>query len=127
MMSKKELAEISNESHSMTCLELCEVYGNSIGIDAEMNQSNALILESYKNYLKSGIGAQIDDFLKEFPFVSNLIRHKADRHQLYRQAAMPFIYLMVHNAPSKTKENWPLLETDLEPVYSDLGKSFEAY
>lgn len=106
---------------------LAEVYANATGSVPELERSSVLILEAFADQLKEGLVERVGALMSESPFLAERIRERATDQHLYRQAIMPFVYLQVKESPSKTKEVWPLTDAELEPIYTDMGKSYGAY
>lgn len=101
------------------------VYRTVLSVEPEPSKLNFLLLDAYSSKFTKDIGANVSGFLEKKPFLPDLIKkHAQDRH-LFRQPAILLIYCLADYGSQETREMWPLTPTELQPVYDDLGISFE--
>lgn len=64
-------------------------------------------------------------YIEENKFIADRIKERYAERHLFRQPSILLGYYLVDVMPAQAKEYWPLDSTDLEMVFSDLGKSLD--
>ena len=82
--------------------------------------ANALLLSELQD-LWSGDLADLRIFLKEVPPLRQWVRDRADTQVLFRQPAVLLVYYLADRKRHDLRREWPLLETELAPIMTDLG------
>lgn len=103
--------------------ELSVLYKTIIEPDYE-EKINSLIFDAYKSTLGNISIEDIKKFLEEYSFIKKLIKEGYSHNLLNRQPVVLLIYYLISQSPYKTKEMWPLTESQLKPLYINLGNSF---
>ncbi|WP_448206441.1 GTP pyrophosphokinase [Azospirillum sp. sgz302134] len=102
---------------------LNQKYATAVGRAPEASRANTLLLDAMASELPADLSAALDSFLDKNPFVKEKIAARANDRALYRQPAILLVYLLAQESPHTTQEIWPLTMDELEPIYTDLGRS----
>lgn len=88
---------------------------------------NKYIYSSYKDVIKINTNFinSLDDFMQEKTFLFDKITEKQDISILYRQPIVFLLYYLIKNNTNEMLEKWPLDENLLNPLFTDLGISFD--
>lgn len=86
---------------------------------------NYLILDAYRDLLKEIAVSDIDSFLTRNSFLHEVIKSKTTISLLYRQPIILFLYFLIKMRRNVCKNNWPLTDEELRPLFTDLGIAFE--
>ena len=122
-----------NELNSASQIEreamqtLRQIYLDKVGLKPELQKSNLLILDSFKEKLGSDLANRLNAFILEKKYILAKISKRAESKHLFRQPTILLTYLCASLSPAQTKELWPLTPEELRPVFIDLGISFDNY
>lgn len=118
---------MQEESATMSSLAtaLDTIYGGMA--TAEYQESlNLFVLDAYRELLDQISLADVEAFVRENPNIRDIIKRQHDNLLLYRQPIVLFIMYLIMNRRNALRENWPLTDSELRPLFSDLGISFES-
>lgn len=99
----------------------------TVGLKPEVEKSNLLILDSFKEKLGPDLANRLNAFIQEKEYILAKISKRAESRHLFRQPTVLLAYLCANLSPAETKELWPLTPEELRPVFIDLGISFDNY
>ena len=122
-----------NELNSASQIEreamqtLRQIYLDKVGLKPELQKSNLLILDSFKEKLGPDLANRLNAFILEKKYILEKISKRAESKHLFRQPTILLTYLCASLSPAQTKELWPLTPEELRPVFIDLGISFDNY
>lgn len=102
---------------------LASKYQTAVGRVPEASRANTLILDAMMPKMPDDLEASLDQLLRKHPHIGGKVANRADDQALYRQPAILLVYLMADEHPHVTQEVWPLTMYELEPIYSDIGRS----
>jgi putative GTP pyrophosphokinase len=100
-------------------------YLKRVGKPALQERSNQFILDALFELLPEAPQAEIVSFFEAKPFIFNKINEQAAISHLFNQPIVLLAYYLASTKPAQTRASWPIDETDLAKIYSDLGKGFE--
>lgn len=101
---------------------LAQLFDEYVGLAPGNDKSNALVLHALRQQIALDLHAQIEAMLQAKPFILDRIRERYGSIHAFRQPWILFAYLQVDQQPNRTQENWPLTPSEINPVYTDLGK-----
>lgn len=101
---------------------LSQLFGKFVGLAPGNDKSNALVLHALRQQIAPDLHAQIEAMLQAKPFILDNIRARYGSIHAFRQPWILFAYLQVDRQPNQTQDNWPLTPSEINPVYTDLGK-----
>jgi putative GTP pyrophosphokinase len=102
---------------------LAEKYQEWIGFPSTVTPLNSLVVDHYKDLLPDNFDSDFDRWMKDKPFVRDIIAERLNDQALYRIPSILLVYYCVSKTPQRAKENSPLTDGELAPIYSDLGKA----
>ncbi|MCV3765642.1 GTP pyrophosphokinase family protein [Rhizobium sp. TRM95796] len=123
----EKVAEDVNEAltsvRQMTA-ELSSVYRDAVGFDPKPTVLEGLLLSAYENGAASEYVHQIEEMLKEKPFIIDSIKGRiGEKNPLFSQPSVLLVYLLISQSPKKAKAKWPLTLREMEPLLNDFGES----
>lgn len=95
---------------------------NKPNIEPKMNY---FILDSYREQIKEINFSDIENFIIENKFLGEIVQEKFELSLLYKQPVILFIYYLINKKRNICRMNWPLTETELKPMFIDIGVAFE--
>lgn len=102
---------------------LIELYSRFIAPEFE-KKLNIFILDAFKDLTIQVKNEEIEAFISKNDFLTENIALRYDENLLYRQPVILLIYYLISKKPSQVVKHWPLTQSVLHPLYSDLGRSF---
>lgn len=92
-------------------------------------QLNELIIDAYELEI---INLDLDSLVRyfngdNFDLLKIQINKKYNEYLLFRQSIIILIFYLVDKCPDKVKNNWPIEEEMIKPIYTGLGISFDKY
>ena len=114
---------IKKVEHDTERLEtyLAAKYDLAIRSTTAKSPLNSLLIDRYKSFLDDDFEAEINRWLSEKAYVIDNIRERFSSDVLYRVPAIILLYFAVAKSPTMAATDSPLPESDLLPIYSDLG------
>lgn len=97
------------------------LYKELVKIEHDNSPLNSIIVDHYKQFLTSNAEIELNEFYQGKPYLIDTIAERAPGFLLYRQSAVLLIYYTISMSPRDARINSPLSDSELEPLYSDLG------
>jgi ppGpp synthetase/RelA/SpoT-type nucleotidyltranferase len=117
--------EHANGAERSALLVLQELYRHFVGKEPLVDKTSALVLCAFKSELGADLTAQLATFLGKNSFVGKNINSRFDKQYIFRQPWILLVYLLVSTKHNYVREHWPLTLHEIEPVFTDLGKSIQ--
>lgn len=123
----EKVAEDVNEAltsvRQMTA-DLSSVYRAAVGLDPKPTVLEGLLLSAYENGATREYVQQIEEMLKENPFIVERIKDRiGQKNPLFSQPSVLLVYLLISQSPRRAKAVWPLTLGEMEPLLNDFGES----
>ena len=124
----EQFGEVSNmlrendELYDTTIQELNNIYSGIAKADYSRDLS-IFILDAYQDILQDIDFEKVKDIIIE-PSIKDLIKSNYEKNLLYRQPVILLLYYLVLKKAATAKKYWPLPESELEPIFYNLGKNF---
>ncbi|PLU23202.1 RelA/SpoT family protein [Sinorhizobium medicae] len=123
----EKVAEDVNEAlasvRQMTA-DLSSIYRAAVGLDPKPTVLEGLLLSAYEERVDPEYVRQIEEMLKENPFVIERIKQRiGQKNPLFSQPSVLLVYLLVSQSPKRAKAAWPLTLGEMEPMLNDFGES----
>jgi ppGpp synthetase/RelA/SpoT-type nucleotidyltranferase len=83
-------------------------------------KSNVFLLNALQPALQVNV-ADIKQFVNQHQFIGELIRKHQREHPIFQLATVLLAYYLVSTRRYEVKKRWPLPDTELEPIFTDLG------
>lgn len=100
------------------------LYHRYVGREPLIDDTNAIVMESFRNQLTPTLEQDMVDFLDRYGFIGQRIASRYDTQYTFRQSWILLVYYFVKFHPNRLKESWPLTMRELETVFSDMGMAF---
>jgi len=117
--------EEQNKKVNSFLRSLTEIYQCYEKPDYE-ERANRFILEAFHEQLENTNISDIDQYVRENISIKDIIKRKYSTFFLYRQPVILFLYFLITRERNNVKRLWPLTESEIRPLFSDLGISFNA-
>lgn len=101
---------------------LSQLFETFVGLAPGNDKSNALVLHALRQQIAPDLHSQIEAMLRAKPFILDNIRARYGSVHAFRQPWILFAYLQVDRQPNQTQDSWPLTQSEINPIYTDLGK-----
>lgn len=88
---------------------------------AEDTPLNSLLIDHYGSFAGSTFEADFEDWWRSKAYLEKKIAERANGSALYRAPSILLVYYCVSKAPNRSKQDSPLTDKELLPMYSDLG------
>jgi putative GTP pyrophosphokinase len=82
---------------------------------------NSLLIDHYRAQLSSTFEADFERWWSGKTFLAETIAARRGSDALYRTPSILLVYFCVSAAPTLAKQDSPLSDKELQPIYSDLG------
>jgi putative GTP pyrophosphokinase len=92
--------------------------------DYEEN-TNLYILDALSDLLDSIEFSDIEKFLDQFPSIKEIVPRKSATFFLYRQPVVLLLYYLIKHQRTALRQLWPLTESEIQPLYTDLGVAID--
>lgn len=115
--------EKSSEAERNALTDLSQLYAQHVGRTAHVDKSNAIVLHAFRDQLGNTFRPRLEALLAGKPFIGERIRDRFESQYTFRQAWILLAYLVVSEIPNVTAERWPLTVQEIEPVFTDMGKT----
>lgn len=119
----QDLQQASEEERSALAI-LKMVYEREVGLLPHVDKTSGIVLSALKGSLGSDLPERLEALLARYPFIVDRIKERFMRQYSYRQPWILLAYLLAWQKPAELKERWPIGLTELEPVFTDLGRQF---
>jgi putative GTP pyrophosphokinase len=116
-----ELQKESDQINSFL-LSLKALYDCMAKNDYE-EKTNVFILDAFSDLLESIKLSDIEKFLADYPSIKEIVLRKSGTSFLYRQPVILLLYYLIKHRRTSLKQLWPLTESEIQPLFSDLGIS----
>jgi ppGpp synthetase/RelA/SpoT-type nucleotidyltranferase len=103
---------------------IAELYKCIIKPDYEPKM-NYFILDAYRDVLNEVNVSDLESFLNSSSYLSDIIKRNFSASLIYRQPIILFIYYLITKKKNICKKYWPLTDSELRPLFTDLGIAFE--
>jgi putative GTP pyrophosphokinase len=100
---------------------LGEQFRSATGVDGLPTPLNSILVDHYKRFAGNSFETAFPEWLKRKEFIVEQIKGRASSTALYRTPAVLLVYYSVSTAQNAAKDNSPLSDSELAPIYSDLG------
>ncbi|MDW9473488.1 GTP pyrophosphokinase family protein [Sinorhizobium meliloti] len=104
---------------------LATKYQEITGKIAANTPLNKLLIDHYKPWAGADFDQQIQDWLNRKPYIAELLSG-SDLGIVFEVPAVLLVLFAISMTPDKAKENSPLADEELEPLYSILGLGFNS-
>lgn len=124
-----EGALISSSAKSNKFLQnLGEIYGNLINssyMSEYEDKFNSFMFDAYEHEIENLEPQLIQEFLEkeDNSYIPGLIKDRYHEGFLYRQPIILLFFYLISKGREKFRDQWPLTENELTPLFSDLGLS----
>lgn len=88
-------------------------------------KTNIFILDAFSELLGAISVSDIEQFLDEHPFIKDVVPRKSRTSFLYKQPVVLLLYYLIKSQRTALRQLWPLTESEIQPLYSDLGIAFD--
>lgn len=88
-------------------------------------KSTLLILDTFKNLIKSDITEKLHQFIEDTPELSSLIEDRKNESIFFKQSIIIFVYWLVKRRKSTLEKEWPLDWKIIQKMAIDLGVALE--
>lgn len=106
---------------------LVEVYRSVLGVEASPSKAEGLLLGAYDADVPGDLVGEVRKMLGEHPYIAERIRERSAGMLLFRQPSILLAYWLALNKPVAARARWPLPQESLRPIFTDVGRSFDAY
>lgn len=103
---------------------ITELYKCIIKPDYEPKM-NHFILDAYRDILNEVNISDLESFLNSSIYLNDIIKRNFGISLIYRQPIILFIYFLITKKKNICKKYWPLTDSELRPLFTDLGIAFE--
>jgi len=103
---------------------LAAAYRKGTGLEPGNERSNQLVIDAFIDYLPPNAAVEIEAFLDDKKYVFDRIKAQRSHRQFFNQPAILLAYYLAEKQAARVKEGWPMDDTDLQKVFSDLGKKY---
>jgi putative GTP pyrophosphokinase len=121
-------ADMSIKKHQVVSsnflTNLNATYKRIIAPDYE-EKLNVFILDAFKDLLGGIDIGDLQEYASE-EVIRKIITRNYSRALIYRQPVILFIYYLIDRQRNVFRENWPLTDEELRPLFSDLGIAFDS-
>jgi putative GTP pyrophosphokinase len=101
---------------------LKSTYERHVNLLPSLDKTTSLILNTFKDDLGPDLPERLEALLERYPFVPQRIQERYARNYAYRQPWILLAYLLALSKPAALREQWPIGISELEAVYTDLGR-----
>lgn len=105
---------------------LTEIYRSAVGMEPSPSKAEGLLVDAYKADVPADPTTVVQKMLEQHPYIAERIRDRSTTMLLFRQPSILAAYWLVLTKPVLAKSRWPLPQEALRPVFTDLGRSFDA-
>ena len=91
---------------------------NTVAVESPLN---SLLIDHYKSQIGASFETDFESWWMGKGFLGELITVRRDVAALYRTPSILLVYFCVSTAPKRAKQDSPLTDKELQPIYSDLG------
>lgn len=106
--------------------EIDSIYSTIAKPDNEKNISN-LVYDAYRDIISHIDANEIAEYVSKNPVIKSIIKDRYSENLLYRQSLIIFIFYLICTQRFIVKNLWPLTESELEPIFNDLGYALSKY
>lgn len=104
-------------------LEIDSIYSEIASPDNERNISS-LVYDAYHDII-SGINTKdLAEYIERNPVIGSIIKDRYNENLLYRQSIIILVFYLIFSQRYAAKRLWPLTQSELEPIFTDLGYAF---
>jgi ppGpp synthetase/RelA/SpoT-type nucleotidyltranferase len=82
---------------------------------------NSILVDHYRSQVSESFEADFENWWKNKTYLADTIVGRAKSMALYRTPSIFLVYFCVSKAPTLAKQDSPLTDKELQPIYSDLG------
>ncbi|MHB1300523.1 MAG: GTP pyrophosphokinase [Burkholderiales bacterium] len=121
------LAELerASEVERRTLSIMGELYLKYVGRAPLIDKTNAIVLGAFRGQLTTTLREDIVALMERYDFIGQRISDRFDTHYTFRQPWILLAYLLVASRPNLVRDAWPLTMQEIEPVFTDMGKSVQ--
>ncbi len=88
--------------------------------------TNDFIIDALKDIICEVNIDHITSFIDKYSFIKDRINERKGQDPLYSQPVILLTYFLVQEKTILLKRDWPLSESQLKPIFTDLGISFNS-
>lgn len=117
---------LSNENHRQNSLlqSLLNLY-NTFAVSDYAEGANLFVLDAYREISDTVSIQDLRTFIEENAGIKDTVLNKAQAYFLYRQPVILFVLYLIATQRNTCKQYWPLPESDLRPMFADMGIAFD--
>ena len=115
-----DLAAVDAPQHDVFQF-LSTAYREGTGLEPGDELSNQLVIDTFIEFLPEDAISDIKAFLAEKSYVFERIKAQLGSRQFLSQPAILLAYYLADRQPARVKSEWPIDDSDLQKVFSDLG------
>lgn len=104
---------------------MSELYLRYVGRAPLIDKTNAIVLGAFREQLTATLREDIITLMETYNFIGQRIADRFDTQFTFRQPWILLAYFLVASRPHLVREAWPLTMQEIEPVFTDLGKSVQ--
>lgn len=105
---------------------LTEIYRSAVKSEPSPSKAEGLLVDAYKADVPEDPMSAIQEMLEQHPYIAERIHQRSITTLLFRQPSILIAYWLALNKPVAAKTRWPLPQEALRPVFTDVGRSFDA-
>lgn len=103
------------------------IYFSNTGIKSHTQKSSIILWDVFETFINDNLVDNIQEFLVQNDFLSDLIKKKYSDNSLYQQSTILFVYWMLRKKKRRLLQDWPFSREILEALAVDLGVSICDY
>lgn len=104
---------------------MTELYSRYVGRAPLIDKTNAIVFGAFREHLTETLREDIVALMGRYEFIGQRISDRFDTQYTFRQPWILLAYVLVSSRPNLVRETWPLTMQEIEPVFTDLGKSVQ--
>jgi hypothetical protein len=115
----------SLEQHGVIGL-LDDLYQSLSGVKPKFLKSSIVIWDTYEHFVDEELVSKITQFIESEPTLADSIVSHYDTDIIYKQSTVLFVYWMLSRHRAELSRTWPLPDSMLQSLATDLGINLTA-
>jgi ppGpp synthetase/RelA/SpoT-type nucleotidyltranferase len=109
------------DTDNLVFYEFVEIFTNTENSDGYVDKINRLIFDAYKQIIEENQVTFMDvkNYIKENDFLYSKV--KDSEQLLYRQPIIYLVYYLIVHYKNQARQDWPLTDSELRPLFNHLG------
>lgn len=108
-------------SYRLISETVSDLYEKAVGEHPVAGPLNSLLIDNLSKLTTEQFPKELEGFLEAKPFIASNVKDRTGESVLYRVPAILLVYFCASNFPNQTKNDSPLSDDELAPIYADLG------